>query len=76
MYFGTGVWKESNYISNQQPPICLIAKFWGKTKIPKVGTKNHLFGYFEQKTGIFINVRATVLKTLIVRFEISTLEFV
>ena len=33
-------------IWNQDPQICLIAKFCEKTKNPKSGTKNVLFGYF------------------------------
>ena len=38
-----------NYIWNQRPRIRLNAKFQAKTKIPKFGTKNVLFGIF----GIF-----------------------
>ena len=31
---------------NQHPRICLLAKFCGKTKMPKFGTKNAIFRYF------------------------------
>ena len=46
MYFWAGIWKQYYHIWNQHPRICLIAKFREKTKIPKFGTKNALFGYF------------------------------
>ena len=39
MYFGVGIWKQYCHIWNQHPPICFIAKFHEKTKMPK-------FGYF------------------------------
>ena len=38
---------------NKHPWICLIAKFRDKTKMPKFGTENALFGYFW--TGILEN---------------------
>ena len=47
------------------PQICLFAKFHRKTKMPKFGTKNALFGYFW----------ARILKNIVI-FEISTLKFV
>ena len=34
------------HISNQPPRICLIAKFGGKTRILKLGTKNASFECF------------------------------
>ena len=33
-------------IWNQQLQICLLAEFHEKTKMPKNGSKNDLFGYF------------------------------
>ena len=45
-YFWAGIWKKYCHIWNQHPRLCLIAKFYKKTKIPKFGTKNALFGYF------------------------------
>ena len=33
-------------IWNQQLQICLVAEFHEKTKMPKNGSKNDLFGYF------------------------------
>ena len=47
------------------PQICLFAKFHRKTKMPKFGTKNALFGYFW----------ARILKSFVI-YEISTLKFV
>ena len=44
--FGAGIWKGYCYIWNQCPWICLIANVAGKTKMPKCGIKNVLFGYF------------------------------
>ena len=38
--FGLEFEKNIVIFSNQQPQICLIAKFFEKTKIPKLGTKN------------------------------------
>ena len=34
------------YIWNQHPQICIHAEFFKKTKMPKVWSKNALFGYF------------------------------
>ena len=34
------------HIWNQHPQICIFAKFCEKTKMPKFGTKNALFGFF------------------------------
>ena len=44
--FGAGIWKGYCYIWNQCPWMCLIANVAGKTKMPKCGIKNVLFGYF------------------------------
>ena len=44
--FGLEVSKNYCHISNQRRRIYLIAKFRGKMKIPKFGTKNALFGSF------------------------------
>ena len=44
--FGLEFQKTYRCIWNQHPRIRLIAKFWEKTKMPKFGTKNALFGYF------------------------------
>ena len=44
--YWTGILKNYCHIWNQHPWICLIAKFHEKIKIPKIGTKNALFGYF------------------------------
>ena len=35
---------------NQHPQICVIAKFCQKIKMPKLWTKNALFGYFQART--------------------------
>ena len=45
-YFWTGSWKLNCHIWNQHPRIFLIAKLCEKTKMPKFGTRNALFGYF------------------------------
>ena len=34
---------------NQHPQICVIAKFCQKIKMPKLWTKNALFGYFQAR---------------------------
>ena len=39
-YFWAGIWKQYYHIWNEHPRICLIAKFRGKTKMPKFETKN------------------------------------
>ena len=44
--FETGIWKQCCHIWNQHPRICLTAKFGRKTKIPKFGIRNTLFGCF------------------------------
>ena len=44
--FGQGFEKNYFHICNQHPQIYLIAKFRGKTKMPKFGTKNALFACF------------------------------
>ena len=44
--FGLEFKKNYCNISNQHPQICQIAKFCEKTKMPKFGTKNALFGFF------------------------------
>ena len=44
--FGLEVSKNYCHISNQHRRIYLTAKFRGKMKIPKFGTKNTLFGSF------------------------------
>ena len=45
-YFWGRILENYNYIWNQHPQICLLAKFCEKTKIPKFGTKNAFFSYF------------------------------
>ena len=45
-YFSAGIWKWYCHISNQHPRIYLSATFCEKTKTPKFGIKNALFGYF------------------------------
>ena len=51
LYLGlwNGMLKNYWHIYNQRPPICLIAKFRAKIRIPKFGTKNALFGCFGQQ---------------------------
>ena len=44
--FGQEFSKYCCRVLNQHPQICLIVKFWGKTRIPKFGTKNAWFRYF------------------------------
>ena len=44
--FGPEFLKNYCHIWNQHPQICLFAKFHGKTKMPRFGTKNAWFGYF------------------------------
>ena len=44
--FGQGFEKNYCHICNQHLQIYLIAKFRGKTKMPKFGTKNALFACF------------------------------
>ena len=39
-HFGVIILKKLFHIRNQHPRICLIAKFWEKTKMPKFRTKN------------------------------------
>ena len=43
--------QQKNYchVWNRHPPICLIAKFYGKTKMPNFKTKNVLHGYLSPK---------------------------
>ena len=43
--------KKKNYchVWNRHPPICLIAKFCGKTKMPNFKTKNAWHGYLSPK---------------------------
>ena len=43
--FGLEFYTNYCHILNQDTGICLIAKFCGKIKMPKFGTKN-AFGYF------------------------------
>ena len=43
-YLKARVIKNYCRISNKHPRICLLGKFRGKTKTPKFGTKNALFG--------------------------------
>ena len=40
--FWVGIRKRYCHISDQQTQICLIVKFYEKTKIPKFGVKNDL----------------------------------
>ena len=44
-FWGRIFLKNYCYSWNQHPEILLIAKFYEKTKIPKIGNKNALFGY-------------------------------
>ena len=46
VFLGKNVLKNYCHIWNQCPQICLFEKFHAKTKMPKFGTKNTLFGYF------------------------------
>ena len=46
IFLGYNFKKSYCHIWNQHPQICLFAKFHGKTKMPKFGTKNAWFGYF------------------------------
>ena len=48
-YFWARISKSYCYIWNQHPRICLIAKFYDKTKVSKFGTRDALFGYFWAK---------------------------
>ena len=43
--FGVEFQKWYCHIWNQHLQICVVARFFEKTKIPKFGTKNALFGY-------------------------------
>ena len=54
IYFGAGISKQHCHISNQNPRICLAAKFRGKTKMPKFRTKNALFGISDQEYFIWV----------------------
>ena len=45
-YFWAGIWKRYCHTWNQHPPICLMAKFFEKARVTKLGTENALFGYF------------------------------
>ena len=49
LFFLVGIWKEYCHIWNQHPQIFLFAKFPGKIKIPKFGTKDALLGYFRAR---------------------------
>ena len=44
-YFGAAIWKQYCHIRNYHLPIYLITKFREKTKMPKFGKKNVVFGY-------------------------------
>ena len=48
LYLGlwAGLLKKYVHIWNQRPPICLISFFLVKMTMPKLGTKNTLFGSF------------------------------
>ena len=63
-----GLWvrilKNYCYICNQCPPIVVFATFRGKTRILQFGTKNALFGWFDQD----------FWKTIVI-FVISVFEF-
>ena len=52
--FLAGIWQKYCYTWNQHSQICLNVKYPGKTKMPKFGNKNALFGYFW--AGIFKNL--------------------
>ena len=45
-YFQARILKNCCHIWSQHPQIYQVAKFPGKTKMPKFGTKNALFRYF------------------------------
>ena len=45
-YFCAGIWKWYCHIWNQHSPICLIAKFCVKIKMPRLWTKNAVLGVF------------------------------
>ena len=60
-------WKQCCHIWNQQPQICLFAKIWRKTKVPKFGTRN---------AWKHTNVLKLEFENSILIFEINTLEFV
>ena len=66
LYLGpwAGIWKNYCFICHQIPPIYLMAKFHGKIRIHKFGTKNALFGCFGQQFWKSITI-----------FEISAIEF-
>ena len=44
-----GIWKQHFHTLNQHSQICVIVKFPKIIKMPKIGTKNALFGYFWDK---------------------------
>ena len=62
------------HIWNQHPPICLIAKFCGKTKMPNFKTKNALHGYLSPKMPYFGISGQELKKKTIARLEINTLK--
>ena len=68
-----GMFKNYCHISNQRPPICLIAKFNVKIRILKFGTKNALFGclgvQFWKAIVLFV---ISALEFLVVKFGAET----
>ena len=82
LYLGLWYGMLKNYcdISNQRSPIRLTAKFHTKIRILKFGTKNVLFGWFEQQFWNIIVIFAisalkfASLKTLVQKIEILKFE--
>ena len=63
-YFWIGILKSYSRIGYQHHLKCLIAKFYRKTKKPKFGTKEALFGQFCAR-----------ISNSILMFEINSLVF-
>ena len=49
-YFWARITKNYSHIWNQNPRICIIAKFYKDSKMSWFGSKNALFRYFEART--------------------------
>ena len=75
-YFWTRILENYCHISCHNSQICLIAKFHGKTKISRFGTKMPYLGIFDQKCTTWVFFGKKFFKKTIAIFEISTLEFV
>ena len=75
-YFGAIIFlKNYCHVWNQHIRISVIAKFCEETKMPKIGTKKALLGYFWQKCLIWVFLGKIFRKTIVI-FQISTLKFV